>query len=209
MKKSDEFKRAVPLAKFNLIYYTVTPSKRWRVSTPHVLDHTDDPATVELWVMSFYDASLRKGHFEIREASEDLTKFTHVQFYCKDCSPRFGALKRIEYSEHATGYSTLFDSEERVCYECCATRDKAYMKEHGEIALYLSDDGAMSSARVGNWAGSLSFKVINYRRSKHNIAGVRYDVWFRDDDGAIWWGVNYGHNSQITRCRRTKRRRVY
>jgi hypothetical protein len=39
---------------------------------------------------------------------------------------------------------------------------------------------------------------------RHNIAGVRYDVWFRGPDGHVWWGVQYGDMTQICHCKRTK-----
>jgi len=206
MKKKDDWEVAAPVGKFNLIAYKEREGRMgWKTYIPYVLDYKDEEGML-YWL---YPESIKRGEYEIREADESLTNFTYVQFYCIDCSPKFGALCRVEFQQNGgTGYATLYESRERVCYACCAERDKKHMKEKGEIALYLSDDGAMSSARVGNWAGTLNYKVVRYSRSKHNIAGVRYDVWFRDDDGALWWGVNYGHNSQLTRCRRLKRQRI-
>jgi hypothetical protein len=211
MTKRDKFNVIVPKKAYTLIGFTwqLNRSGHPVVATKYVQDETDYSDVAMDWTINKYHEALKLGHYVIYERDfSHKTDFTHLHFWCVECSPKFGTLKRIEYAPHSVGYATEFDSDKKVCYECCAVRDKAYMKEHGEIALYLSDDGAMSSARVGNWAGSMNYKVIRYSRSKHNIAGVRYDVWFRDDDGALWWGVNYGHNSQLTRCRRIKRQRI-
>jgi hypothetical protein len=74
------------------------------------------------------------------------------------------------------------------------------MKDEGRITLYLTDDG-----RVTNWPNSLSFKG-HVSKGRHNIAGTRYDVWFTGPDGHRWHGTQYGDNTQICHCKRTKER---
>ena len=100
-----------------------------------------------------------------------------------------------------TGYGR--DANGRThCYACCGKLDAEGMAETGRATLYLV--GRWPEVRVTNWPDSLSFPVTGRRKGCHNIAGTRYDVWFRGPDGARWWGVNYGEWSQILRCKRIK-----
>lgn len=85
-----------------------------------------------------------------------------------------------------------------MCWDCCARLDESTMDTNGRIALYLHE------REVTNWPGSLKFRVVEKRKSRHNIAGVRYDVWFHDRHGKTWHGVQYGNNTQVVRCRRLK-----
>lgn len=70
--------------------------------------------------------------------------------------------------------------------------------EHGKITLYLSNGD-----KVTNWPGSLRIRAYRVKHGKHNIARTRTDAWFTFE-GANWHGVNYGKDSQILHCRRTK-----
>lgn len=89
------------------------------------------------------------------------------------------------------------------CYECCAKTDRATMLETGRTVLYLTraDDGYWYAT---NWPGTLRFQITLRHKGKHNMARVRYDVWFRGPDGKAWHGVQYGDNTQLLHCRRTK-----
>jgi hypothetical protein len=121
----------------------------------------------------------------------------------------------------ATGYALIEieKKEFRICYKCCADQDRKYMREHGKIMLYLVytvKQPTESERRIGyrptkvyevtNWPGTLRFKVRASKEGHHNIAGKRTDVWFRGPDNKEWWGVNYGDNTQIVHCRRTKQK---
>ncbi len=88
-----------------------------------------------------------------------------------------------------------------VCYECCAVQDKNFMKEHGKIVMYLT--GKDNKKEVTNWPGTLRIAVNGSKEGRHNMAGIRYDVWF-NFDGFIWHGVQYGNNTQLCYCRKTK-----
>lgn len=123
-----------------------------------------------------------------------------------DCA-RCGEPKPIQ-KNGGTGYANTDDG--RVCYDCCAIRDKQTMVETNKIALYLTlvkDDPLNPQSHVHwevtNWPGTLRFKV-RVRQSDHNFAGKngRCDAWFIFD-GSVWHGVNIGDN-QICRCKRTK-----
>lgn len=93
-------------------------------------------------------------------------------------------------------------SGHRVCYACCADADIAWMWDKGRIALYLVERNGIK--HVTNGPGSLSFPVAESKRGRHNIGGTRTDVWFRGPDGFMWWGVNYGDDTQICHCKRTR-----
>lgn len=99
------------------------------------------------------------------------------------------------------GYATQDEPNEfcpktgKVCYDCCAVIDKAWMEKTGRATLYVSD------GMVSNWPGTLRF-AARVVKGKHNIARTRYDVWFQDHTGREWHGVQYGENTQICRCRR-------
>lgn len=135
-------------------------------------------------------------------------------FHCDYCG------RNLAYkSDFTTGYGQDSDGL-KSCYACCAAQDVEFMREHGHITLYLSWDnegvyrGAnghgypYKNARVTNWPSSLVFnnggRGLTVSRGHHNIAGVRYDTWFVGPDGFLWWGVSYGHYTQLVHCKRTK-----
>lgn len=96
-----------------------------------------------------------------------------------------------------------------VCYACCAELDKAQMRETGKAILYLTmlqyGDRTFPprASFVSNWPGSLRIDCTSITRGRHNIAGVRYDVWFVFE-GYYWHGITYGDNTQLCHCRKTK-----
>ena len=101
-----------------------------------------------------------------------------------------------EHSEHTTGYGTDKDGK-RHCYACCATRDRDAMRRDGRATLYLT------GSTLSNWPGSLSFTVRSTRVGRHNIARTRTDVWFAFE-GYWWHGTQYGDNTQLCHCKRTR-----
>jgi hypothetical protein len=120
---------------------------------------------------------------------------------CNDCG------KTIVKPEGScgTGYATVAEGQKevKVCYACCAERDKKWMDENDKITLYLTEkpDGY----EVNNWPGTLKFRVRRSRKGYHNIARSRTDVWFRDHAGREWWGVLYGEWTQLCHCKKLKR----
>lgn len=106
-----------------------------------------------------------------------------------------------------TGYGVTNDGK-RICYACCAERDRESMRDTGKATLYLiirAQHIGHAEAEVTNWPGSLRFPIGYVRTGRHNMAGKRYDVWFTGPDGAEWHGVTYGDNTQICHCSRNKR----
>lgn len=104
------------------------------------------------------------------------------------------------HSEITRGYGKD-DQGNRYCYDCCAARDRQAMRDDGRITLYLTGNDA-SGWYIVNWPASLKFKAY-VKTGRHNIARVRYDAWF-NFEGAQWHGVQYGDNTQIIHCNRTK-----
>lgn len=107
------------------------------------------------------------------------------------------------------------DKDNYLCYECCGEIDRDYMLEQGKITLYLtceptwkerSLEGRKQAGIVSNWPGTLKF-TCRTRVGDHNIARYRYDCWFTGPDGYIWHGIQYGDNTQICHCKRTKERK--
>jgi len=116
-----------------------------------------------------------------------------------------------EESDHSNitrGYG-LDEQGNRHCFECCAKRDAKHMIKDGKTTLYLCDMVRSSrfdtqfSGRVTNWPNSLSFKCQGHT-GRHNMAGTRYDIWFKGPEGNMWHGVQYGENTQICHCKRVK-----
>lgn len=104
------------------------------------------------------------------------------------------------------GYGTDPTTGKKHCFACCGKREEAAMIATGCAVLYLEsepipDRPGSTRHRVTNWPGTLSIPC-QVRRGRHNIARVRYDVWFKGPDGKPWHGVQYGDNTQICRCKR-------
>lgn len=102
-------------------------------------------------------------------------------------------------SEYTTGYGTDKDGTKH-CFVCCGERDKEDMIKTGKATLYLD----MSKKQVTNWAASLIFPTFNIRKGQHNIARTQYNTWFVGPDQFVWHAVQYGENTQIAHCKRTK-----
>ena len=103
-------------------------------------------------------------------------------------------------SDMTTGYGET--DGKHYCYDCCAERDKDHMRKHGKITLYLST-GDEGRHYVTNWPNSLRIQCSTPKVGYHNMARKRYDVWFKFD-GSMWRGVQYGDNTQLCHCRKTK-----
>jgi hypothetical protein len=118
-----------------------------------------------------------------------------ASFTCSDCM-----LTPPVNDSGGTGYATILEEgmEHKICYACMARRDRDFMDEHGKIALYY--DGH----KVTNWPGTLHFQLLSIHHGRHNIAGSRVDLWFKDHNRRIWHGVQYGNNTQVIHCRRLK-----
>ena len=111
-------------------------------------------------------------------------------FECSKCK------KEIDITEGSftSGYGLDKDNN-KICYSCCALDDIEYMKNNKKTYLYLNT----TDKTLSNWPGSLKIKLNHIRIGRHNIAGKRYDTWFKFA-GKNWHGVTYGDNTQICHC---------
>lgn len=118
------------------------------------------------------------------------------------------------HSAHTAGYGTD-ESGARSCYACCAASLRADMVATGRATLYLTRDKEAGLTALGSpkpsgyvltdWPGELRFATGPVRKGRHNIAGTRYDTQFRGPDGAAWHATQYGENTQVAHCRRTRK----
>lgn len=146
-------------------------------------------------------------HQELQAALDDgtfrfLPAFGPAQFRCSDCKE----CKPLGGDGVGTGYGIADrNNPQFVCYACCGKREREAMIRTGKATLYLQHQNGGLNGTVTDWPGTLRFSC-GVRIGRHNIAGRRYDVWFTGPDGAQWHGTQYGDNTQIVHCRRTKAR---
>ena len=140
----------------------------------------------------------------------ELRDTKHIDGVCFVCS-QCGETKPVQTSG-GTGYG-YNKASEPVCYACCGLNDAKEMRETGKAVLYLEmaplvgpnySHGNYGDCTVSNWPGTLKIKG-RFHKGAHNIAGSRYDVWFVFG-GNEWYGVQYGENTQICRCKQMKRK---
>jgi hypothetical protein len=89
-----------------------------------------------------------------------------------------------------------------------AESTKNAMRENGQYLFYLLDNQDKTCLynerfSIVNYNNSVVFNNIWVKKGKHNFAGTRYDAWFVFE-GYWWHGVNYGENSQLIHCKKTK-----
>lgn len=111
-----------------------------------------------------------------------------------------------------TGYGVTPEGE-KVCYDCCAERDRATLADGGDPGLYLTDvregngNGLHTRAVVSNWPGSLKFPAVVIGRSlSYTPTGgrvPRIDAHFTDHTGRTWLFTVRG-DMQLGRARRLK-----
>lgn len=110
-----------------------------------------------------------------------------------------------EHESYTTGYGVM--DGKRYCYDCCATQERETMIQHGKTDLYLVHRPDNMTSEITDWPGRLRFPVVGkVRRGWHNMAGRRYDADFVGPDGFVWHGTQYGNDTQIIHCKRTKKR---
>jgi hypothetical protein len=116
-------------------------------------------------------------------------------FFCEGCN-----IEKTNHKTHVTGYGEVYG--QKFCYACCGEMDKRDIETADKFTLYLVKKNGKQF--VSNWPGTLSYPVHHSSKGKHNIAVVRYDVWFTDHLGRNWHGVQYGDWTQICHCKRIK-----
>lgn len=127
-----------------------------------------------------------------------------------------------------TEFHALLPAGSLICFRCAGAFDLFKLRAFGNgrgVALYLTIDftDAGGARRVGfgspyvlfsgwvtNWPSTLRVRVLRGVRGEHNIAGHRYDIWFRiPGDPFVWHGTQYGEWTQLVRhAKRTKKREL-
>lgn len=184
-KQTDKFKLPVKYGLRDCFYITNDNAYEWCL--------TEEEASLH---------PLKKG--------DDFNKFLKItdnklkpsSFICSKCKKTYPININL-----TTGYGINPDTQECVCYTCCGQVDRENMIKNGRIILYLSDKKYHPDYyEITNWPGSLKFKTAIFSEGKHNWAGKSYHVWFKGPDDYIWHGVQYGDNTQLCHCKRTKRK---
>jgi hypothetical protein len=94
-----------------------------------------------------------------------------------------------------------------------AEAEMEHMRRGGQVLLYLDcepahyarrPEGRRTLGEITNFAGTVKFRC-HTRVGRHNIAGCRYDCYFKGPDGREWHGVRYGDNTSVVHCKPTKR----
>lgn len=99
----------------------------------------------------------------------------------------------------STGYGTDPETGETFCYECATEKEKARIRETGEVFAYLSGDGKS----VVNWPGGvLSNRVCVLNECRDNFGGERTYLRF-EFEGDIYSGFAMGRGVYL-RAKRTK-----
>lgn len=115
-------------------------------------------------------------------------------FFCDSCYKLI-----VHEAEHTTGYGQIPGSEALLCFACCAKEDAKRMQEEGKATLYLVE--AKGQWALTNWPGTFRIPLhATPRTGRHNMARVRYDVWFRYAN-RDWHGVQ---DTQICHVRQIK-----
>lgn len=118
------------------------------------------------------------------------------EFICSQC----GETKSHD-SDITTGYGVDKDGN-KVCYSCCGLNDAKELETlpmGGKTIHYLDTKNKV----ITNWPGSLKIPISHIREGRHNIAGKRFDTWFKYA-GNQFHAVQYGTNTQIAHIKRVK-----
>jgi len=114
-----------------------------------------------------------------------------------------------------TGYGIDSKTNQKICYDCCGKQDYKFLDEMkvGDKALFYLRVNKRSFDFFGKQCTEESYEVINWpgtmrisangKIGKHNIAGIRRDVWFYRN-GKEFHGIQYGNYSEICHIRRNK-----
>lgn len=122
-------------------------------------------------------------------------------FKCQSCH------RELPVNESGgTGYART-RSGKKICYECAGKRETKEISKKSPGSKHLfyltKKDGRYV---VTNWPGSIKYTVTGVKTGRHNIAGTRTDVWFKDHDGNEWHGVQMGEYNQVLHATKIKRR---
>lgn len=114
---------------------------------------------------------------------------TH-DFFCTQCKQN----KTHETPEGGGGTGYAVDSKgNQICYACCAINDG---KELDNLQPGQKVCHYWNGKHITNWPGTLCITPTSTTTGRHNIAGVRTDIYFTYNSKSFH-AVQYGYNSQI------------
>lgn len=87
------------------------------------------------------------------------------------------------------------------CPTCDAQWIDGYMQTAYRTTLYLIERD--SCLYLTNWFSTLEIKIDHWKYGRHNMVDRVTHVWFKHAD-MVWYGVNYGGNTQLCHCKKTK-----
>lgn len=118
------------------------------------------------------------------------------EFTCSVCN---------EHKKHESDFTTGYGKDKDgniVCYDCCGKQDSkelAQLQPNQKFTLYLNT----KDQTLTNWPGTLKINVGHIKTGRHNIAGKRYDTWFKYE-GNQYHAVQYGDNTMVAHIKRVK-----
>lgn len=116
------------------------------------------------------------------------------EFSCTQCGER-----KVHESDLSTGYGKDKDGN-KVCFDCCGindTNELENLKPKEKFTLYMDT----KAKKLTNWPGTLVIPLSFIKEGKHNMAGKRYDTWFKFN-GGNYHAVQYGDNTQIAHIKK-------
>lgn len=137
------------------------------------------------------------------------------QFTCWYCKRTLPFIRKDE--GHVTqNIGFVVSSMGQHCYDCQARFDAAQMMKDSISYQYLVPVITNPLApywkewRIRNYSVTMEFRIPSSPyKSKHNLAGHRYDVWFTGPDGAKWHAVAFGQivDGCLVKCTRLKQQK--
>ncbi len=126
-------------------------------------------------------------------------------FNCSKC----GLLKPVQTSG-GTGYGVDRKTDAKTCYACIGEEDQKELENAviGDKFTHYLTNSNNEGYQVTNWPGSWKTGKLHCRKGRHNIAGCRYDVWFKVGKN-YFHGVTFGNMTQIChiKCVKNPKRR--
>jgi hypothetical protein len=93
-----------------------------------------------------------------------------------------------------TGYATLRDSGERICYACADAQQRADMLTADKYGVYLSSDGKT----LTTWTGGELARVTSETTSRTGFHGTKLTHIRAVGAGAKWYGKGAGRGMCLT-----------
>lgn len=117
-----------------------------------------------------------------------------------------------------TGYATIRETNERICYACADARQVADLLTADRYVAYLKvpvhtpTSHTTTGSTLTTWTGGTLARVTWLTKSRHNIGGHLYHFNATDVHGQQWYGTSPGPGmyARMRKCKTQLRQfRVY